>query len=774
MVQVLLTEMSNYYVLKSLVINSVEIDVTVNGVKNLVLQNCDGKIDTSKPFKPFGAFPDVNQGNSLIIGSKEIFQKSLNSLYVNFNDLYFPCAPASVNEILTIPLTPIYNNYYINLLTNILSNGIWEEVLHNPPPLSAVYTYSYTEAEDLTGTDTLIGSSVRDYIIRGGVPLVNVSSEFIKENTFIYDPTNTLNQTNQIFINVAIGISYIPEPDFTPNVPYSASSQNGFVQLQLTGPTTSYPNPVDLSLQTYLANNQPNPTVKTSTDSSGNITYSVSSSPPSPPPSPTVSSITINYSAQSMLSFSEMTPVEFANRSQFFYHIEPFGFREMHPFLLPKANEIPANDLDDQMNLLPVFNLDNGAISLDTGLARSPNNGGELWIGLTGAVPGETHSILFQVSEGSSNPLKDITTVNWYYLCSNNWILLTNGVVDYTNNLSQSSLVVITLPGDETLNNTRADSGLIWVKAVVQSNTDSVCKIISIVTNAAKAALVQNIPDNIQFSGNIAADTISKLVTPDATIKQISQPYPSFGGTLPENNAMFDQRVSERLRHKNRAVTSWDYERFVLQKFPQIHKVKCINHTNLNTTTQTYSELKPGHVMLVTVPDLSQLTGANPYLPFTDLGLLEDIKKFIEPLTSPFVKLKVENPQFEGLQFNFNVCFKQGYDPTFYAGQLNTDIMNFLMPWASGSNTKDIEFGGTIEKSSVLNFVQMRSYVDYVTAFQMSQYIFEDGVFTSYPNLTNIEEAVATTARSILVPFYVPWNTPPLINTIIPIVNGTC
>ncbi len=729
MLQATLTDFTSYAELKALTITSVNVQVEVSNMKNLALMNCDGKIDTSKPFKPFGAFPPTD--GSFIIGSKEIFQKPLTSVTLNFSGLEFPN----------------YNVTSVNVSPCLLSSGSWTTP---------------------GATDTL---------------------------------ANTLTLDNSILPSAAM----IGNPDFTPNESYSASSQNGFINLTLAAST-------DLSLYTYLKNSAPNPTVTVTqvisqegqlinnlksqlnslladstistrinadaTLQSGvstinnnltqlgtvplNTQYNITSSPLLPPPSPTVNSLTIDYIASETITLNQSVTapglaVTFSKRTQFFYHLEPFGFREMHPFLFTIPAETDTSLPDNKINALPVFNIDNDTLSAsDKGTVISPDNGGELWIGLAGAVPGETHSILFEVSEGSSNPLKPVTKIDWYYLSSNNWISLDNTVVDYTNALSESGLVIFPLPGDETLNNTRADSGLVWVKVVATSNPDAICKIISITTNAAEAKLVQDIPNNIQFSGNIAANTISKLAVADGTVKQVTQPYPSFGGKLPENTARFDQRISERLRHKNRAVTAWDYERLVLQNFQQIHKVKCINHTNLSS--KEYCELKPGHVLVVTIPDLSNLPGANKYLPFTDVGLLNDILVFLKPHTSPFVDLKVMNPQFEGVQFQFDVTFQKGLDENFYKGQLNTDIMNFLMPWASGSYTQDIEFGGTIEKSAVLNFVQQCPYVDFVTCFVMNQYIYTENEFTLYKN--DIEEAVATTARSILVPYYAPGINP--------------
>jgi hypothetical protein len=657
-----------YASLKSLVVSSIGIGCAVNRVQNLVLQNKDGKIDQSKPFKPFGEYPPA--GSPFIVGSKEIFQKNVTilGLYITWQD----------------------STTVLQITDHVLIGGKW--------------------LPDKSNLVSSVGSVV---VNLGG--LIN---------------------------GYANGKALSPV-DFTANAPYNIASVDGFVQLILNESTYDLSSFITGS-KTINVNVTPNPPA---------TSYSITSTPSLPPTAPVATGVNIYYEADDsiLLDSTQDNAAAYTGRQDFFYHIEPFGYREMHPYTT-----------SDAMSLLPVFNLDDG---------NSVDNGGELWIGLANTQPGQTQSILFQVSEGTANPLKNITTVDWYYMSNNNWLEF-DSPIDYTNDLSQSGLVVLNLQGDETTNNTRADAGLLWLKAVVGANTDAVCKIIAVLANAAKAQFVQTPVDS--FTANIPQKTISKLAIASAAIKQIDQPYPSIGGRPVETDMQFQQRVSERLRHKNRAVTSWDYERLVLQNFPQIHKVKCLNHTTQNTKTQAYSELKPGSVMVITVPDLSLITGANPLLPFTNIGLLADIKEYLDPLTSPFVHLEVCNPQFEGVELEFCVTFINGNaNANYYKGVLNEEIGQFLMPWAYGSQEQDIEFGGKIEKSVLLNFVQQRSYVDYVTGFKMNQYIYgenESNVFTLYQK--DVEEAIASTARSILVP-----HSDPILgvsNNITPSENCNC
>jgi hypothetical protein len=735
MMKVLLTSdgYASYSVIKSLTIGTVTLTVEADSIQNLSLQNDDGKIDASKPFKPFGEFPDT--GSSFIIGSKEIFQKPLTSLSVNVTWV---------------------SGSGTKIIASILEDAAWQPDAGSiiPPPGSSLPPIPNAIA--LNSNTPLLGTD----------PVTGAVAESTTNHLYAY------------FLETPVS-----PVDFTTPALFTRNSSNGFINLVNQDTSSSLSTYIG-GVATAIAHSTTTVNQQPPTSTNPNTVYTFTISNPAivaPNAPPLASGINLCYTAQVQL-LSGATAADYNGRAHFFYHIEPFGFREMHPYLFTLLPTGVAGPPDNQMNFLPVFNLDDtiagaaaGAAApvtpspKDDGSAVSPDNGGELWIGLNNAIPGETHSILFQVSEGSSNPLKDPATVTWYYLSANNWIPLPDTVVDATNNLSQSGLVLVPLPGDETKNNTRADAGLVWIKAAVAGNTDAVCRIVAIQTNAAAASFVPDLPHNIDFTANIAANTISKLVTADGAIKQLVQPYPSFGGAPAETGTQFNLRVSERLRHKHRAWTTWDYERLVLQQFSQqIHKVKCLNHTLLDTTTQAYSELAPGHVLVVTIPDLKLLTGANPYLPFTNTGLLEQVKKFLSPLISMFVTLEVQNPQFEGIQIVCNVNFKAGYDKNFYTAQLNTDIMNFLMPWATGSTTQDINFGGSIEKSSLINFVQTREYVDFTTCFKMYQYIYGEKGFVPYQPGNDLDVAVATTARSVFVPYYVP-GTPPTGN----IINAT-
>ncbi len=192
----------------------------------------------------------------------------------------------------------------------------------------------------------------------------------------------------------------------------------------------------------------------------------------------------------------------------------------------------------------------------------------------------------------------------------------------------------------------------------------------------------------------------------------------------------------------------WDYERMVLEAYPSIYKVKCINHTQVlekTSGTQTIyidNEQKPGYVLLVPIPDLQNKNAFDPLRPYTSLGLMAEIKQYLYNYTSAHVNLDVRNPRFEEIQLEFKVKYLTA-DNEFYTKQLKEEIEQFLSPWAFDPET-DIEFGGKISKSVLINFIEERSYVDFISCVNMYQIV--EG-----SKSVNVEEAVATSSRTVFV-----------------------
>jgi hypothetical protein len=493
--------------------------------------------------------------------------------------------------------------------------------------------------------------------------------------------------------------------DFSANVPFTTSAKNGFLKLEFSGPTDfGHFDYIKRFAQAAITN----------------------SNWPEQPYTPTVKSLTIDYTAVDQVALDHTaTPDNPAGG--YYFHLSPFGSALQSTAILGS----PA--VAGGFSFLPDF-----------------SNEGELFIGIDAFAPDQTLSLLYQLSEGSADPQFDEQKIAWYFLGANNqWMAFDeHSVFDDTGDLTRTGIIRYQFPHSATNINTLmggggATTGFFWIRGTVAQDTGAICHIISIQAQAAKAQLADYYKKGVVYTDILPASTISKLLVGDPAIKTIGQPYTSFAGQVAEPDPAFYTRISERLRHKNRSVTMWDYERMVLQEFPDIQKVKCINHTKVGATeADGDNELAPGYVLVVPIPDLIGKNAIDPLRPRTSLGTLVKIGDFLRELISPFVKLQVKNARFDEIQLDFKVQFSEG-DGAFYAGQLNTDIQQFMSPWAFGGG-QEIEFGGKISKSVLLNFIETRGYVDYVTCIYMYQIV--NGVKSEA-----VEEAVASSSRSVMV-----------------------
>ncbi|HMG16589.1 MAG TPA: hypothetical protein VK590_14125 [Saprospiraceae bacterium] len=545
----------------------------------------------------------------------------------------------------------------------------------------------------------------------------------IDDNT---DTINIFNIPNETQPKVIINVNNLNEVTVllpNNNEPYSIESKEGFFKFELLDDFGHF------AYQQALADY-----------------YIIKPTPakPAQPFTPLILDISLSYKAN--VSFK---PNIQSNEHQFLL-LYPFGYTE-------------ADNMEDPITLLPgikrkneIFEANDLCNSVNKQITNGNNiveNEAEFYIGIEDLNPPQNLSLLFQLAEGSANPktIKPENHVHWSYLSENKWIQFgRDEVTDRTGNLMYSGIITFSVPRNANSYNTLLPDGYHWLRASIDlqslSTTDAICKIISIMAQATTASF-KNMDNAVDFlKTQLPRDTISKLLNPEANIKKIVQPFPTFGGRTQETDLHFYTRVSERLRHKNKAVTIWDYERMILEEFPTIFKAKCLNHTRFEPTedsTGNYNEMAPGHVTVITIPNLRNQNAIDPLHPNTSLSDLSAIGTFLRKHVSCFVTLHLHNPVYEQIRIACCVKFNKGTDEGFYLKFLKQEIQRFLSPWAFG-DAKDINFGGVIYKSSLINFIEERKYVDYITDFQLFYNV--NGVESK-----DLEEVEASTSISILV-----------------------
>lgn len=680
------------------------IEVDVSAITSLVLENDFGTINPKKPFTPFGSLSDKN--SNFYIQHEETFSKRLKefSLEVDWKN---------------IPDTDLAN-YYANY--NQAGNGntdftaiaafkdgySWKEQhktvqLFNSSNAQTSTTWKFTNpAFPIKYPFFVIPNFVSPASINPG----NSVQQAISSNMSYLLPQFSAMQPKMNLTQAKLSITAKPlyKPTLFALLNVYKDIRKGQLQLRLNHSFL-----FKEYREKYAAE-----IMRFSRDG-GTLKL------PAEPFAPEMQSISLSYTATTAkIGFGSTNLNDYANEEIEFFQYGAFGQMREHAYTRSK-HKFLNNTL---VKLVPEYAAE-----------------GNLLIGFSDLNAEDSVCILFQIAEGSANPEKPKVVGEWSVLCDNYWKQLNNEdfIFDTTNEFLRSGVVKIVIPKEATTTNTLLPTGLLWLKISIPKDSDGVCELLDVQSNAAISVFdnQDNDPEHLQHP--LPPSTITKLKNDNAKIKKVSQPYSSFGGRMLENDATFYIRASERLRHKERSITLWDYERLILQHFPSVHKVKCINHA---TSSSFYA---PGNVLVVVVPDLTNRNAVDPFRPRVDKNTLDEIYDFLTSHSTAWAQFQIINPMYEPVKIAVKLKLKRGYEFNYYEKIINEKLQQFLSPWITNSSS-DIHFGGKVTKSMVIKFLEDLEFVDYLTSFSLFK--FAPGI-KAFGN--NVEVAEASNPAAILV-----------------------
>lgn len=414
-----------------------------------------------------------------------------------------------------------------------------------------------------------------------------------------------------------------------------------------------------------------------------------------PPYTPLAKQAIINYSATS----NWISQREFMGEMA---HIYPFGWKSaITTELFNKDQSI--------FKLLPDF-----------------DQQGYLFIGIENIQTPQNLSLLFRLGMRQQK-----NEVSWYCLNENTWHPLQYGkevIADGTLKLSNTGIIEFFLDTPSN-SNTLLPAGYYWLMATISDQKKQKGCCYAIETNAAAATFVSAPNNSARESMLLPVNTIKGLLKYDSAIKNVTQPDCSFLGKLAEDPARFNIRVSERLRHKQRALTVWDYEHLVLEQFPEVYKVKCLSSQDKLSITNE------AQITLVIIPRREYSIHPDALRPEAPMWLLEYVRKYIQAYTSPWVTVNVKNPEYQIVHCYLNI-YLNDFGKTYYRQTINESIIRYLSPWRYDEQA-DISFCSRIYASAVTKCVEALPFVDYVKSLQFSC---EDSDGNDVPNNSNNDD----------------------------------
>ncbi|HVZ42080.1 MAG TPA: hypothetical protein VHI13_22565 [Candidatus Kapabacteria bacterium] len=631
---------------------SAQISVDVANVKSLALESDAGSLDPKKAFLPFG--PQPTAGSRFMVGYSEALTKKLSSVSISIDWKDIPTSGNFASYYSGYNLRQV-NNAYFTAGVKFRDGGGHEfaasQGLFDSSNALRTRVFSFSPSVPRTATPVTFDQRIYALAVAGSSVALREAESLVRRMPVMAPAKTNPTPLREGYITFALDRDFLH---------------------------STY-------RQVFLSN-----VLKVAKD--GGTLPALNE-----PYTPAVQGISLSYSAHAdRVNIASTALDDFAGGEIQFYHITPSGPRREHGYLRRQL-EVVADRI---VTMLPDYHYE-----------------GELLIGLAGLHAGDSVSLLFQLAEGSADPDLLAQSAEWSVLCDNHWQPVSSGglALDTTNRLRASGIVTLVVPTDATADNTVLPAGLIWIRAGLRTTVTAACRMIDVLANAIEVRFVESGNDTLHLASALPAGSIKALKKGLTAVKSVSQPYASFGGSMKEAGSVFSTRVSERLRHKNRCITPWDYERVILEAFPNIHRVKCIPHAKEG------SWRAPGHVLIVLVPDLRNRNAIDPLEPRVDAGTIDVITQHASAHAGMGVNVKVTNPRYQKIRLDFKVRFHAGHEFNYYRNALEGELIRALSPWAFDA-AREIAFGGTIYKSVLLDIVEDLPYVDYVTDFRMYSY----------------------------------------------------
>lgn len=480
---------------------------------------------------------------------------------------------------------------------------------------------------------------------------------------------------------------------------YTVDTQSGFIRLKLVDPEYGFGSRLYPNEYTEIASfNAKNKT---------QIPY------PNQPLVPKISGVTMNYKATDTLFFSKDLSRSTAmglNTGQYI-HITPFGYEDT----------------------IVGGNVRNHKLICDF------ESQGYLFLGLKGVDTNTTATIYFHFWRTDMAIEIKKSALKWEYFQYNQWHPFGEGdiIQDETDGFIKSGIVELILPKAEVIGGTTTN--LYWIRISVTSGAQNYPKIKGVYLNAVRAVCTSSTPD--VMGKVIPAGSISKLAGKYPDIKKVVQPSESNGGVIAETDEVYYNRVSERLRHKSRAVSIWDYERLILEHFNDVRVVKA-------TSFDQNFKQQPGKVTVVV---LGERWKEQEHYYFNE-NVLSNMKSFLMKHANPFVQIQVMNPVVEYLLVNCVVELMPEDNGGYYLNQLNKTISSFLSPVSKTRNGVG-GIGGSVVPTMLVSHLENLSYIKQIVKLTIEHIVsikgrnkYSLGVFEGG------EEIKTTTPWSILVP----------------------
>lgn len=328
-------------------------------------------------------------------------------------------------------------------------------------------------------------------------------------------------------------------------------------------------------------------------------------------------------------------------------------------------------------------------------LAKDAGQGGCVMLGFSGAEGCDRIRFLVEVAAiqrevDVRDRDMDMGWIDWYVREEEEWRRLEPEVLvrDDTGGFISSGLVALLLPhpiGRDWLD----EEGVFWLCGRFSSDLVREVVVKGFYVNVAEVELdVTTVGEGWEWKGALKRGTICQAERNIPGVAAIEQVSEGGRGCREENEEEMKLRLIQRIRHRNRAVTPLDYEDLVLERFPEVAKVKCLPGLD------SKGSRRKGVVTLVVIP---RVTG-RAELPCCSHDLLLEIERYLEPLAGVFVTVDAVNPLYEEMSVRCNVGIEPGWSAGETILRLRREIDRLIAPWKFNGGLPEFGYRFTLQE----------------------------------------------------------------------------
>jgi|GEM_PF-4235610 len=705
---------------------SVEFKVKVEELRKLQFHHDAAPAELAAPFPAFSGIPSL--GSSLVVGSREAFSKPLERLSLNFEWDGLPAEGLSGHY-------SVYNDYFFAHLEPhnlhgdtfkatfaILRDGDWASLDGD----KSRTLFNATDPSTVTQKEQVSNERRFEFDLLSSDTPDSAKAEFEGDLSLLEKPLTYGNDSNSGFMRVTLSDPEVAfgHSRFSQIVSFVSMENAKLAQekskrplewllvvavpfligwaVKLIGLTSIWPADAKWSPQDWATG-------------IGALLFlilfclklfvwdkSKKRKPmqmPNPPVTPSVKNSSIGYQSRHYTSFEEESdcgaPLKIHHETAF---SEYQAFDSERPEQRMRFEDFALGDKGDaeagSVPCLPCF-----------------ESKGSLYLKIDDNQEFDTLTFYLEILPAEADfSLDETVGLDFEYLSTEGWKSFRNNLLeDTTSGLMRSGLIRATLPADLDEGGGGMPSPGCWLALRSDATVDHCSRIRMIRLQGTLAKRVVGTASNAELNELLAADSVAELVDKNADIAAIAQPYASFGGRARESEAAFYTRVSERLRHKGRAVTSWDASHLILERFPSVYHVAI-------DEPEEGEEASDHDTLVVLIPQLDDETQPHSFHPRSSPVFLREVSDFIAARQSPFCRTKVVNPQFQEVKVRFEVVFEETSGLGRKVEELNKELRLFLSPWIR-SDKEQIVLSTEIRRSDVVRFINNRPSVRLVLNF---------------------------------------------------------